>query len=137
MPIDASEELEGPLIAPEQDVVTRNVHGQSLDDARQAFRAEWQAKVDRKRQQAVRARLKAEHFERSVGELVIWRANCGVAGTLFSSLMCCFISSRVWLALGGAAINRKRAQRLEQEARALGYREDKPRGRRRRKGNSR
>lgn len=136
MPIDRGEELEGPLTAPEQDIVIRNVHGQSLDDARQAFRAEWQAKVDRKRQQAVRARLKAEHFEHSVGELVIWRANCGVAGTVFSSLMCCYISIRVWLALGCAAVYQKRAQRLEQEARVMGFREDPPRGRRRGKRHS-
>lgn len=31
-------------------VVTRNAHDQSLDDAREAFRAEWAAKIDQKRQ---------------------------------------------------------------------------------------
>lgn len=36
--------------------VTRNAHGQSLDDARETFRAEWQAKIRMKRQEAVRAR---------------------------------------------------------------------------------
>lgn len=36
--------------------VARNAHGQSLDDARESFRAEWQAKIERKWEQLDHAR---------------------------------------------------------------------------------
>lgn len=53
-----------PLLAP---TGKRNAHGQSLDDAREAFRSEWQAKVERKRRQAAWATLMAVNFQRAAG----------------------------------------------------------------------
>jgi len=65
------------------DTVTRTRQGQSLDDARETFRTEWQAKVDGKMRQAVRARLQANEHHQAVGLLLIVVA---LGGTLVSSL---------------------------------------------------
>lgn len=55
MPLEQSHEHEAPRVRPPEPV-TRNVHGQSLDDAQAAFRAEWEARLQEKRRQAERAK---------------------------------------------------------------------------------
>lgn len=118
--------------------VTRNAHGQSLDDARAAFRAEWQAKIDRKREQAERAKRTAVLLLERVAELIV------VGTTGFGVLLGCLIGfQRRDLATGltmsfhaatiGVLLSvvlvgvtmlsswfcRYQAERLEQEAREL------------------
>jgi hypothetical protein len=61
--------------------VARNAHGQSLDDARETFRAEWQAKIDHKRQQAKRAANNATWC----GELA---ARAALAGPAVGACLC-------------------------------------------------
>lgn len=51
--------------------VARNANGQSLDDAREAFRAEWEAQLDRKRKQAGVAADVSFVFTQLLGVLVI------------------------------------------------------------------
>lgn len=62
------EQLSRPTVAED---VTRNAHGESLDDAREAFRAEWQAQIERKRQQAKGA---------AEGALFFHQASCVILG---------------------------------------------------------
>lgn len=61
----------------------RNVHGQSLDDARAAFRAEWQAKVDRKRHEAARAQEKARRWASAPQKLLLGGAVLGGLGGVY------------------------------------------------------
>lgn len=65
--------------------VTRDAHGQSLDDARETFRAEWQAKIGRKWDQAERAKRTAVLLLERVAELVV------VGTTGFGVLLGCLI----------------------------------------------
>lgn len=57
--------------------VARNAHGQSLDEARESFRAEWQAKIDRKRQQAKEAAEGALFCYRTSRAILIGAASVG------------------------------------------------------------
>jgi len=64
--------------------VSRNVEGQSLDDARAAFRADWQAMVDRKLRRAAWARTRAAALSQTTGHLRIAGPALGaVLGALF------------------------------------------------------
>lgn len=51
------------------DSVTRNAHGQSLDDARETFRTEWEEKLWALRERAEQARRRAEGC-RKIGEFI-------------------------------------------------------------------
>lgn len=59
--------------------VSRNAHGQSLDDAREAFRAGWELKLQETRQQAVRARRLEDWFSYAPRTILIGGALCGAA----------------------------------------------------------
>jgi hypothetical protein len=56
MPLEQGHEHEERRVQRQEADVSRNVHGQSLDDAQAAFRAEWEAGLQEKRRQAERAR---------------------------------------------------------------------------------
>jgi hypothetical protein len=56
MPLEQGHEHEEPRVRRQEAGVTRNVYGQSLDDAQAAFRAEWAAGLQEKRRQAEGAR---------------------------------------------------------------------------------
>lgn len=132
MPLDQGEDHEELRVRPSEPVVSRNAHGQSLDDARQAFRAEWEAKIREKWEQADRGR-----------RLVNWwhtatlRTLYGGAWTSFLLGMLLVLLTRrsEWLTVGILAFFliipfvfagslteyywKKRAQRLEHEAQKL------------------
>lgn len=117
--------------------VSRNAHGQSLDDAREAFRAEWQAKIERKRELAKEAAAAALFFHQASRVILGGAASLGVvygclAGlerrdlstTLTTSVTAALFA--VFLALipalaafGCAWLLCTRAERLEQEAQEL------------------
>lgn len=142
MPLDQGQEhekgrgrLQQESRAPE--AVTRNVHGQSLDDARETFRAEWQAQIERKRELAREAASAALFFHQASRVILGGAASLGVlygcrAGlqrgdlstTLTTSVTAALIA--VFLALvpafvafGCAWLLCTRAERLEQEAQEL------------------
>lgn len=45
---------------PAQEAVSRNAHGESLDDARETFRVEWEARLRKKKQRSAQARQTVE-----------------------------------------------------------------------------
>lgn len=69
-------------IAP--DHVSRNAHGQTLDDAREIFRAEWQAQIARKQHQAVRTRSLVIGMRRAAASMLI-------AGVSLGALLGCVL----------------------------------------------
>lgn len=86
-------------------VTPQDEQGQRLDAARAAFRAAWQAKVDRKRQQAVRIRGLAEPIRYSIsGETPLLLIAAGCIGA-FLQISFQFVRegggySPLWLVLG-------------------------------------
>lgn len=121
--------------APE--AVTRNVHGQSLDDARETFHAEWQAQIEQKRELAKEAAAAALFFHQASRVILGGAASLGVlygclAGlerrdlstTLATSMAAALIAVLLALlpalaAFGCAWLLCTRAERLEQEAQEL------------------
>lgn len=117
--------------------LTRNVHGESLDDARAEFRAKWQAKIDRKRQEAGEARRRAEWLARTkdvvtyhvpligavlglIVGLVITLDNAAAGPVLLGVLFGFYAGKAIVLPLLAASRYwGKRADRLERELREL------------------
>lgn len=117
--------------------LTRNVHGESLDDARAEFRAEWQAKIERKREQAEQARRTFRYFQRGPGVISVIAAiggavfaavrTAGGGGAWFipvgafagSILGWAFTSPLVPASIVAATVYRRRAERLEREGQEL------------------
>jgi len=134
MRLDQGKELHA---APELRPVIRSAEGQRLDDARAEFRAEWQAKVDRKRQQAKRAMRVAIAIKWAAGGITFGGIMIGVflgaktaatAGYLVSQgmvvVICAAVASLfamlpILLALLCSWIFRSHAERLEREATEL------------------
>lgn len=122
--------------APES--VTRNVHGQSLEDARTAFREEWEAKIAQKREQAEQARRRQLWWGAATWK--IFRGGAGVglflgmmAGTITPAVtvpaMPPFLTAIIlWTILASPFVFfasacewrwKKRAERLDRELREL------------------
>lgn len=117
--------------------LTRNIHGESLDDARAEFRAKWQAKIDRKRQEAGEARRRAEWLARTkdvvsyhvpligavlglIVGLVITLDNAAAGPVLLGVLFGFYAGKAIVLPLPTVARSwGKRVERLERELREL------------------
>lgn len=135
MQLDQGEELHA---EPELRPVSRSAEGERLDAARAEFRAEWQAKIDRKRGEVERARRREARCENFcdwiyLRGLVFGGGIGGLVGLLYRSLF----GAIVFAAAGALAVGvivvpllvlgmackawfGARAQRLEQELRELG-----------------
>jgi hypothetical protein len=122
---------------PAVESVARNAHGQSLDDVRETFRAEWQAKIERKREQATEAASAALFFHHASQVILGGAAALGVlfgclsgfqqgglSTALTTSVTAALIAVLLALLPAGAAFGCAwllctRAERLEQEAQEL------------------
>lgn len=62
-----------------EEVASRNAHGQSLDEARETFRAGWEVKLQETRQQAARARRLEDRLSDAPRRILIGGALCGAA----------------------------------------------------------
>lgn len=119
------------------EAVTRNARGQSLDDARETFRAEWQVKIDRKRHQAAWNRRRTGALVRAsrlirmvgfrmgaiIGALYLGQ-RFGFAGLLDGLVRGACLGLLVSLSLAilckvGADYWRRHAKRLEREVREM------------------
>lgn len=122
---------------PARDVVSRNAHGESLEDAREAFRAEWEAKLRKKKQAAAQARQKVERIAKTreamlpgglllsacfgvlIGVLVMGFPGFA-AGFLLGGLFGInIVIPPLLLCRGGEWFYRQRAERLEHEIREM------------------
>lgn len=88
MQLDQGQDHEEPRVRLQEEsrdpeAVTRNVHGESLDDARAVFQAEWEAKIAQMRQQAEQSRRRQMWWGAAT-----WKIFCGGAGAgLFLGMM--------------------------------------------------
>jgi len=117
--------------------VARNAHGQSLDDAREIFRTEWQAKIDLNREQAEQERRRAISLGRApeyvylagatgggiiggswvASSLGLWGFPLGAfAGAL---LGCAFLSPAVFVVIVARLSSLRAVKRLEREVEEL------------------
>lgn len=126
---------------PETGPVTRNAQGLSLDDARAAFQAEWQAKIQEKERAAGRSREVATWYGKARGVIFaggsLFGAACGVhlagwfggmttgAEDLFVGVICgaagglLAATPLAMVALLCEWFWQQRAERLDREAREL------------------
>lgn len=113
MRLDQGEELH-PELRPE----LRSAEGQRLNAARAEFRAEWQAKVDRKRQQAAWSL-------RVANALDVWAVVPAVYGmvALLSNVGVLNASAPMAIVLLVAWGVRRRAEHLERELQEMGFSE--------------
>lgn len=118
--------------------ISRNVHGQSLEDAQESFRAEWAAKIQKKRGEAERARRREggwDHFcdwfylrgiafggglgglaglilKGLLGALILAAGGALLLGIIGVPLLVLGLGCKAWFGM--------RAQRLERELLELG-----------------
>lgn len=129
------EPLESSAQVPEP--VTRNAHGQSLDDAREAFRTEWEAKIREKHRQAEQARKYEEWWNDALPKLLIGGVATGTAlgllvaaasGRIDTIPFCLTVGivigillvlPLILMAMIRAGSSRMRAERLEREVREM------------------
>lgn len=138
MPLEQGHEHEEPRVRLPEAAVSRNVHGQSLDEAQAVFRAEWEAKLQEKRRQAERAKrcevgwswfsesnyLRGIAFGGGVGALVGLLCK-GLLGALILAVAGAVAAGIIGIPLRVLGVVCKawfgaRAQRLELELRELG-----------------
>lgn len=113
--------------------VTRNPHGQSLDDAREAFRTEWQAKIQEKQLAVGQARRSEEWFASSRPQFFAVGAGFGAFFAVPLGLLIGGLPGALVGAVGGAMLGwltvvlslvceswfQKKAERLEWEVQKL------------------
>lgn len=135
-PVKQADHTESEVRIPEA-VVARNAHGQSLDDAREAFRAGWAVQLREKQEQAARTARLADLTQdlarriasagTALGGLLGWALGAR-RGDLLSWIVITMSLAAVGLvlalapalvALGGSWIYRRRAERLEREVREM------------------
>lgn len=144
MSVDQGEEpgaLRGVRLQPElpasraqvPEPVTRNPHGQSLDDAREAFRAEWEAKIREKQLAAEQARRSEEWFASSRPLFFAGGTGFGAFFAVPPGLLIGGLPGALTGAVGGAMLGwlacvlslvceswfQKKAERLEREVQKL------------------
>jgi len=116
----------------------QSAEGQRLDAARAEFRAGWQAKLDRKREQAIQARWCEDRWLASQGKILVGGSGVGAAFGLIvtaasarplESIPFCLVIGIVgglilalpllFSAVVATANSRMRAERLEREVREM------------------
>lgn len=104
MPTRRTNQEPAPLLGPNAaESVARNPHGQSLDEARAAFRAEWQTKIERKQAQAVKARKLEKWYRQAPRRILIGGAVVGAClGALGGALQGILHDFLLGALLGGA-----------------------------------